>query len=77
MNTNKNTSRRIAAALGAISVAVAGSIVVLGAGTASAQDCAPSTDSYTTENTDHENTGNENTDSENTNSESYEVENTC
>ncbi|MFQ6398708.1 hypothetical protein ACLMAJ_35380 [Nocardia sp. KC 131] len=49
MNTNKNTSRRIAAALGAISVAFAGSVVILGAGTAAAQDCAPSTDSYNTD----------------------------
>lgn len=75
MKTNKNTSKRIAAALGAISVAVAGSIVFLGAGTASAQDCAPTTDSYNTESTDTENSGTEG--SESTDSESYEVENTC
>ena len=74
INTNKNTSRRIAATLGAISVAFAGSVAVLGAGTASAADCQPTTDTYTTENTDNENT--DNTDSEGA-SESYQVENSC
>jgi hypothetical protein len=78
MNTNRNTSRRIAAALGAILVVFAGSAVVLGAGSASAQDCAPSTDTYNTDGYAPDGTTGDVPDDPATPAdESYSVENTC